>query len=44
MTATAVTAMVLICGVVWGGFAALLMRAVRREGSKRGGARDQADE
>lgn len=26
--------MLLICGVVWGGFAALLWRAVRREADK----------
>lgn len=35
MTATAITMMVLICGVVWGGFAALLLRAFRHEGRKR---------
>lgn len=34
MSATAVVMMVLICGVVWGGFALLLARAVRREGRK----------
>ncbi len=37
MTATAMTMMILICGLVWGGFAILLSRAVRHEGRKRAG-------
>lgn len=37
MTTTAVTMMVLICGLVWGGFATLLARAARHEGRKRAG-------
>lgn len=36
MTAMAIVMMVLICGVVWGGFAALLLRAARRERHKGG--------
>ncbi len=36
MTATAIAMMILICGLVWGGFVALLTRAVRHEGRKRG--------
>lgn len=39
MTTLAVVMMALICGFVWGGFASLLVRAVRREGAK---ARRQA--
>ena len=35
MTATAMLTMILICGLVWGGFAMLLARAVRHEGRKR---------
>lgn len=35
MTATATVMMILICGLVWGGFAFLLTRAVRREGRKQ---------
>ncbi len=35
MTATAITVMVLICGVVWGGFITLLLKAFRHEGRKR---------
>ena len=27
--------MIAICGIVWGGFAVLLWRAVRREGEKQ---------
>lgn len=34
MTTAAVITMVAICGVIWGGFAALLIRALRREGRK----------
>lgn len=29
--------MVLVCGGVWGGFVALLVRALRSEAKKRGG-------
>ena len=35
MTATATLMMILICGLVWGGFVMLLARAVRHEGRKR---------
>ncbi len=35
MTTTAMLVMVLICGVVWGGFLTLLWRAFSREGKKR---------
>ncbi len=35
MTSTAIAMMVLICGVVWGGFVTLLLRALRHEGRKR---------
>lgn len=31
MTATAILTMVVVCGAVWGGLAALLLYAVRRE-------------
>jgi hypothetical protein len=31
VSGAALVGMVMICGVVWGGFAALLTRAVRRE-------------
>ena len=41
MTSTAITMMVLICGVVWGGFLTLLSRAVRHEGRKRAGDADE---
>ncbi len=34
MSTTAIVTMVVICGVVWGGFAVLLVRAVRSEGRK----------
>lgn len=34
MSTTAVITMVVICGVVWGGFIGLLMRALRHEGDK----------
>ncbi len=37
MTATATFMMILICGVVWGGFATLLLRAARQEARKRAG-------
>ncbi len=35
MTTTATTMMILICGLGWGGRAALLARAVRHESKKR---------
>ena len=34
MTSLAVVTMLVICGTVWGGFAALVVRAVRRESAK----------
>ncbi len=40
MTATAIATMILICGLVWGGFVSLLIRAVRHEGRKGAGAPD----
>jgi len=36
MSGSAIVVMVVICGSVWGGFLALLWRAIRREGAKRG--------
>ena len=35
MSGAAVATMVAVCGVVWGGFLALLVRALRRERAKR---------
>ncbi|MCP4658946.1 MAG: methionine/alanine import family NSS transporter small subunit [bacterium] len=35
MTTTAIVTMVLICGLVWGGFATILVFAIRRERRKR---------
>ena len=35
MTTAAIVTMVLICGIVWGGFVALLARAIFKEGKKR---------
>ena len=35
MNGTAVAMMVIICGAVWGGFATLLVRALRSESAKR---------
>ncbi len=40
MSTTAVVAMVVICGVVWGGFLCLLIGALRQEGSKSSAAKD----
>lgn len=37
MSGVAVALMVLVCGLVWGGFAGLLIRAVRQEGRKAPG-------
>jgi hypothetical protein len=34
MTTTALVFLVLFCGLVWGGFVLLLVRAVRSEGRK----------
>lgn len=34
MTTTAIATMVVICGIVWGGFLALVLRAVASEGKK----------
>ena len=39
MTTTATVMMILICGLVWGGFALLLFRASKSEGRKRTGGR-----
>jgi len=41
MSAAAIVMMVVVCSIVWGGFAALLVRAVRMEGAK---ATDRIDE
>jgi hypothetical protein len=38
MSPAAVEVMVLVCGLVWGGFLGLLLRALFREGA-RGGAK-----
>jgi len=35
MKPVALVMMLLVCGAVWGGFAALLVRALRREGRKQ---------
>lgn len=35
MTSVAILTMISICGLVWGGFVALLVRAVRHERRKR---------
>lgn len=35
MSSTAITLMIVICGLVWGGFLVLLTRALRREGAKQ---------
>jgi hypothetical protein len=34
MTASALVFLFVVCGLVWGGFVALLVRAVRSEGRK----------
>ena len=36
MSTVAISFMVLICGLVWGGFLVLLTRAVRSENAKQG--------
>ncbi len=38
MTGSAIAFMILVCGVVWGGFLLLLLRAVRSEGKKSSGS------
>lgn len=35
MTGTALAFLVVVCGIVWGGFLVLLLRAVRSEGRKK---------
>jgi hypothetical protein len=35
MSSLALTVMIVICGIVWGGFVVLLTRAFRREGAKQ---------
>ncbi len=37
MTWQAIVMMVIVCGIVWGGFVGLLVRAIRREGAKQHG-------
>lgn len=37
MSGIAIAVMVVVCGLVWGGFAVLLVLALRREGSRRAG-------
>ncbi|HEX6203556.1 MAG TPA: hypothetical protein VF100_11180 [Thermoanaerobaculia bacterium] len=37
MSGLAVAVMVVVCGLVWGGFALLLALALRHEGARRGG-------
>jgi len=41
MSGSAVVMMVVICGLVWGGFVTLLTRAVRKEGAKQNGRIDE---
>lgn len=36
MSTSAIVMMVLICGLVWGGFACLLLKALSSEGKKKG--------
>ncbi len=40
MTPLSISMMILICGVVWGGFVVLLLRAVKSEGRKGAGRAD----
>jgi hypothetical protein len=44
MTTTAMVTMIVICGVVWGGFAALLAGAVRSESRKRDGGESHEED
>lgn len=37
MTGSAIAFMIFVCGVIWGGFITLLLRAVRSEGKKSSG-------
>lgn len=37
MSPIALKVMILVCGFIWGGFALLLARALRREGAKKRG-------
>ena len=39
MSTSAIVMMVLICGVIWGGFVYFLIRAMRSEGRKQTAAR-----
>lgn len=41
MSPVALAMMIVVCGLVWGGFGVLLVRAVREEGKK---ASDRIDE
>lgn len=41
MSASAVVMMVVVCGLVWGGFVTLLSRAIREEGRKSGARIDE---
>lgn len=42
MTATAIVTMVVVCGAVWGGLAALLLYAMQRE-KRRDGAPEESE-
>ena len=42
MNGSAVVMMIVVCGLVWGGFVALLARAVRKEGAKQSWANRRA--
>lgn len=37
MSGAALVTMIVVCGLVWGGFAAFLVRALRRERGRGGG-------
>ncbi len=41
MSGSALVMMIVVCGLIWGGFLALLSRAVRREGAKQDGRIDE---
>lgn len=41
MNMSAVVMMVVVCGLIWGGFVVLLTRAVRQEGAKQSGRIDE---
>ena len=36
MSGSAIVFMILVCGLIWGGFVVLLFRAIRSEGRKAG--------